>query len=188
MSNRDYSIGQMLEMEACTQCRLCAEVCPAVSASRDGMLSALSRMKGLKGVLKSRTALFRRLFGKRGPSEEEWKKFSGNVFRCTLCGSCQQVCPVGIGLKNLWLSIRRDMVHSGSYPRKIETIRDNLEGSGNVFAEDNQERADWVDEVRDAPEDRYVRDRAEAVDVTGWLGGYNFQWAWASGFVAGSAM
>ena len=25
----------------------------------------------------------------------------------------------------------------------------------------------------------------EAVDVTGWLGGYNFQWAWASGFVAG---
>ena len=26
----------------------------------------------------------------------------------------------------------------------------------------------------------------EAVDVTGWLGGYNFQWAWASGFVAGS--
>ena len=27
----------------------------------------------------------------------------------------------------------------------------------------------------------------EAVDVTGWLGGYNFQWAWASGYAAGSA-
>jgi predicted Rossmann fold flavoprotein len=27
----------------------------------------------------------------------------------------------------------------------------------------------------------------EAVDVTGWLGGYNFQWAWASAFVAGQA-
>ncbi len=25
----------------------------------------------------------------------------------------------------------------------------------------------------------------ECVDVTGWLGGYNFQWAWASGWVAG---
>ncbi|WP_286789399.1 NAD(P)/FAD-dependent oxidoreductase, partial [Thioclava sp. UBA3469] len=22
-------------------------------------------------------------------------------------------------------------------------------------------------------------------DVTGWLGGYNFQWAWASGWAAG---
>ena len=28
----------------------------------------------------------------------------------------------------------------------------------------------------------------EAVDVTGWLGGYNFQWAWSSGFVAGLAI
>jgi predicted Rossmann fold flavoprotein len=25
----------------------------------------------------------------------------------------------------------------------------------------------------------------EVVDVTGWLGGYNFQWAWASAFAAG---
>ena len=25
----------------------------------------------------------------------------------------------------------------------------------------------------------------EVLDVTGWLGGYNFQWAWASGFAAG---
>jgi predicted Rossmann fold flavoprotein len=28
----------------------------------------------------------------------------------------------------------------------------------------------------------------EAVDVTGWLGGYNFQWAWSSGHAAGTAI
>ena len=28
----------------------------------------------------------------------------------------------------------------------------------------------------------------EAVDVTGWLGGYNFQWAWASGVAAGQSI
>jgi predicted Rossmann fold flavoprotein len=28
----------------------------------------------------------------------------------------------------------------------------------------------------------------EAVDVTGWLGGYNFQWAWSSGHAAGTAV
>ena len=27
----------------------------------------------------------------------------------------------------------------------------------------------------------------ECVDVTGWLGGYNFQWAWASAVAAGDA-
>ena len=28
----------------------------------------------------------------------------------------------------------------------------------------------------------------EVLDVTGWLGGYNFQWAWASGFVCGEVV
>jgi hypothetical protein len=28
----------------------------------------------------------------------------------------------------------------------------------------------------------------EVVDVTGQLGGFNFQWAWASGFCAGQAV
>ena len=28
----------------------------------------------------------------------------------------------------------------------------------------------------------------EAIDVTGWLGGYNFQWAWSSGWCAGQAV
>ncbi len=28
----------------------------------------------------------------------------------------------------------------------------------------------------------------EILDVTGWLGGYNFQWAWSSGFAAGNAL
>ena len=28
----------------------------------------------------------------------------------------------------------------------------------------------------------------EVIDVTGWLGGYNFQWAWSSGFAAGNSI
>jgi predicted flavoprotein YhiN len=28
----------------------------------------------------------------------------------------------------------------------------------------------------------------EVVDVTGWLGGYNFQWAWASGYACARAL
>jgi len=28
----------------------------------------------------------------------------------------------------------------------------------------------------------------EVLDVTGWLGGYNFQWAWSSGWVCGESL
>ncbi len=172
MSRRDYRIRQVLEMDACTQCRLCAEVCPAVSASKDGMLSALYRMKGLKEILKSRIGLYRWLFGTKGPSEEQRKHYSSTVFRCTLCAGCQEVCPVGIGLKDLWLSLRQDLVHSGNYPKKIEMIRDNLKESHNVFAEANEERADWVGDMRDAPEHGYVKERAEVVYFTGCVAAY----------------
>lgn len=37
-------------------------------------------------------------------------------------------------------------------------------------------------EVKDIPGLYFI---GEVVDVTGWLGGYNFQWAWSSGYAAG---
>ena len=40
-------------------------------------------------------------------------------------------------------------------------------------------------ECRDVPGLYFI---GECVDVTGWLGGYNFQWAWASGYAAGQAV
>jgi len=40
-------------------------------------------------------------------------------------------------------------------------------------------------EAREVPGLHFI---GEAVDVTGWLGGYNFQWAWASGNACGQAV
>ena len=172
MPNRDYTFQQLLEMEACTQCQVCARVCPAVSATKDGELSALWRMQALKRVLKSRGGFLRRFLSKKGPSEEDLKHFSDTVFRCTLCANCQEVCPVGIGLMDLWIALRKDMVSSGKYPPKIEMIGKNLAESRNVFAEDNAERAAWVEDMRDAPEHGYLKDRAEVVYFTGCVAAY----------------
>jgi heterodisulfide reductase subunit D len=172
MANQDYSVRQLLEMEACTNCHLCADVCPAVSASNEAKLSAIHRMKGLKQILKGRTGLLQRLLGTKGLSEEEWKEYSDTVFCCTLCGNCQEVCPVGIHLKNLWLSLRQDLFHSRVYPEKINMIRENLGASHNVFAEDNEERADWVEDVKDAPEDGLIKEKAQVVYFTGCVASY----------------
>ena len=40
-------------------------------------------------------------------------------------------------------------------------------------------------EAREVPGLYFI---GEVVDVTGWLGGYNFQWAWSSGFAAGQVV
>lgn len=172
MANQDYSIKQILEMDACTGCRICADVCPAVQASREGELSAVYRMKGIRQILKSRAGLFRKLFPKKELTEEEWQDFSQTVYRCTLCGNCQEVCPVGIHLKDLWLSIRQDLVHSDFYPKKVNMIRDNVEESHNVFDEDNEERAEWVEDMSDPPDHGYLKDQAEVVYFTGCVAAY----------------
>ena len=50
---------------------------------------------------------------------------------------------------------------------------------------DTRELSSKTMEARHVPGLYFI---GEVVDVTGWLGGYNFQWAWASGHAAGQAV
>ena len=172
MAKTNFSIRQLLEMDACTNCRLCADVCPAACAAMDGELSAVYRMKGLQRHLKSKAGVFSKLLGRRPLSAEELKHYADTVFRCTLCSNCEEVCPLGIRLKELWLSLREDLVQEEAYPPKIDMIRTNLAKSRNVFGEDNAERGEWVEDMRKPPADRYVRPKAEVVYVTGCVSAY----------------
>ena len=172
MSNRHYSIRQLLQIQACTNCQACADVCPAVAGSLDGKLSAVYRLTTLGRILKTRTGFWRKLCRIKEPTREELRAFSDTVFRCTLCGNCRQVCPVGIDLTQLWHSVRRDLVDSDAYPGKIDMIRENLDESHNVFGEDNEERAEWVEDMPDAPDHGHIRDRAELVYFTGCVSSF----------------
>jgi heterodisulfide reductase subunit D len=172
MPQKDYNMREILQLEACTNCCLCAEVCPAVTAAKDGRLSGVYRLAELRRLMRSRTGILRRFFGRKAPSAEQLKQFSETVYRCTLCGRCQQTCPSGIMLRDLWLSLRSDLVHSEAYPAKVNMIRQNVADSHNVFDEDNQERGDWVEDLRDPPEHGYVKDRAEVVYFTGCVAAY----------------
>jgi heterodisulfide reductase subunit D len=175
VSNRLYSKGQLLSMEACTGCAACAEVCPAVKASGDGKLSGLYRLDWRRRVGKmgaGRTGWLRRLLGGRIPDEKDWKEFSETVYRCTLCGNCKEVCPAGIGLKDIWLGLRQELLEREAYPAKIDLIRKNLDQSHNVFGEDQEERVEWVEDLDDPPDDLFVKDRAEVVYFSGCVASY----------------
>ena len=60
MIDNTYGIKDLLAMEACTHCRLCAEVCPAVLASGDGQLSGIYRLDELKKINRRRAGLFKK--------------------------------------------------------------------------------------------------------------------------------
>ena len=172
MSQKDYHIKEIIQLEACTNCCLCAEVCPAVTATGDGHLSGVYRLGELRRIMRSRSWLFRKFFGKKQPTKEQLKQFSKTVYSCSLCGRCQETCPSGIMLRDLWFSLRQDLVHSDAYPKKVDMIRANVAESHNVFDEDNLERADWVEDLREPPDHGYIKDRAEVVYFTGCVAAY----------------
>jgi len=172
MTQKDYSIKEIFQMAGCTNCSLCADVCPAVSATQDGQLSGMYRLDELRKIMRSRAGWFQRFFGRKALTEEDLKQFSETVYRCTLCGRCQEICPSGIKLRDLWFSLRQDLVHSGTYPKKVDMIGENVFKSHNVFDEDNEERADWVEDLREPPGHGYIKDRAQVVYFTGCVAAY----------------
>ena len=172
MAESNFTMRQLFEMDACTNCRLCAEVCPAACAAKNGELSAVYRLKGLKRHLKAHAGWLAALLGGRPPSAEELGHYADTVFRCTLCSNCEEVCPLGIRLKELWLSLREELVRKEAYPAKIDMIRKNLAASRNVFGEENAERGEWVADMRTPPADLFIKPRAEVVYITGCVSAY----------------
>ncbi len=171
MPVKDYSLKEVIQTGACTNCMLCAEVCPAVSATSDGMLSGVYRLHTLNRLFRARAGLFKRFY-KASLNKDFLKGFSETVYRCTLCGRCEEVCPSGISLKDIWISLRQDMVHSDAFPAKVNTIKENVLKSHNVFNEDNSERAEWVSDLDDPPEHGHIKERADVVYFTGCVSAY----------------
>lgn len=176
MRQSAFSIRQRMALDACTECGQCLTVCPAVAASGDADLSAQVRMHNLKKLLRDRNFFwkaFNEVLGREPlATPQVLKDYGLSVFRCSLCGDCEEVCPAGLPLKDMWLSLREELSRTGDAPDKIRMIRANLDGSHNVFDEDNDERGDWVDDMRKPPKSGCVKDAAEVVYFTGCVGAY----------------
>jgi len=98
------------------------------------------------------------------------------IWNCSMCNTCSFHCPQGVEFTKVVSVLREIAVTDGkvkpSFLTKVEMIRDNLEESRNVFAEDNEERADWVEDMPDAPDHAYLKDQAEVVYFTGCVAAY----------------
>ena len=77
---------------------------------------------------------------------------------------------------------RRACITGASRPSGTEGYKKAEVTAGGV---DTRELSSQTMEARAVPGLYFI---GEVVDVTGWLGGYNFQWAWASGNAVGHAV
>ncbi len=156
---------QAMELDACTRCKTCGLWCSvAVSLEEIDNKDILpsERIETLKSIA-ARKAI---------PHEEIEKIWTGS-YRCTLCGRCTEVCPVGIGLKDLWKGMREDFVRDGHFPPILNVVQEAIANQHNPVDYDNEERAMWVEFLDDPPDDLYQKEQADVVYFIGCVSSFS---------------
>jgi len=96
---------QLLELDACTHCGTCSRYCSAMMACE-----AMDN----EYILPSEKMNFLKTMSKRKHlSQEQFAAIQEGVYLCTNCDRCTVVCPSGINLRELWVSVREGLIQKG---------------------------------------------------------------------------
>jgi Fe-S oxidoreductase len=167
----NFTLRQMMEMEACTRCGECIEACPTFAEARREEIHPLEKIAQTKRFWKAdHLGWLARLFGIRRASDDELEAFGQGVYACTLCARCHEVCPVQIDTRPLWVSMREQLVDWGLYPEVFDTLWERVTTQHNISGEDNANRLFWSQNLERVPEGLDRKLGAETVYFVGCVG------------------
>jgi Fe-S oxidoreductase/nitrate reductase gamma subunit len=152
----DFTWKQLLDLDACTMCGRCTSVCPAhatgkpldpreiVLKSGEVMAATASHAPGGKvsppiGVDSEITISVNSLF-ERITAEEVWA--------CTSCKACDEICPVNIEILDKILDMRRYLsLMESDFPAELGNAYRAMENQGNPWGMNQGERGDWAKDL-----------------------------------------
>lgn len=158
-----------MELDACTRCGQCVAWCPTFAEAQDDCIHPLGKIAREKQLIQSQFGLRARLFGKR-PLNGQVAQLSAGVYRCTLCARCAVVCPIGLQTRDLWISMREQMVALGQYPETLNRLRDTVTSAHNISGDSNETRAIWSENLQTKPSGLIGKRNAETVYFIGCVG------------------
>jgi heterodisulfide reductase subunit D len=146
------------EVAKCNRCGFCLPNCPVYRV--EGTESASPR---------GRNAITRAVIEGRLPLSEATE---GSIFSCLGCGACTQVCLSGVATKDLIFRDRECQVGEGLYPKIADRVAAFLEEEHNISDDDNAERGEWRELLKDLPEDAFEKDHAEVIFFVGCVASF----------------
>jgi Fe-S oxidoreductase/nitrate reductase gamma subunit len=166
-----FSWKDLLDLDACTECGRCSDVCPATTTEKP--LSPMKLILDLRqhlsqvGVLmrkKEKNALVENVPSKNMVGEVVLEE---ELWGCTTCRACQQACPVAISHIPKIIDMRRYLVLEESrFPAEVTTTFRNLENNGNPWGISAEEREKWTEGLA-VPR---IRESTEMVEFLFWIG------------------
>jgi Fe-S oxidoreductase/nitrate reductase gamma subunit len=161
----DFTWRQLLQVDACTWCGKCQEVCPAHETGSP--LSPRNVVQKLDG------ALVRAAAGKANGNGKQTGVHgdvvgADELWACYACRACEDICPVGIEQPRLLIDMRRHLVDKGEVDEGLQDALMNLQRYGNSFGQSARKRGAWA-----KPLDFQVKDTKKAeVDYLWFVGDY----------------
>ncbi|MGZ4681592.1 MAG: (Fe-S)-binding protein [Acidimicrobiales bacterium] len=148
----DFTWKQLLDTDACTMCGRCTSVCPAHATGkpldpREIVLKTgevMARTGDPKvstpiGLDSDITIAADSVFERITPEE---------VWSCTSCKACDEICPVNIEILDKILDMRRYLsLMESNFPTELGNAYRSMENSGNPWGMSQAERGDWADKL-----------------------------------------
>ncbi len=157
----DFTWKQLLDSIACTECGRCTDVCPAYNTDKP-----LSPMKIITDI---RQELYDKYLNKKDVDGIVGKPITETeLWSCTTCGACTEVCPVLINHVPTFTDMRRYLVLSEGkpHPQAADSLEKTM-NTGNPWGFSKSERTKWAS---DAGIELPLMSEKKEADVLYWVG------------------
>ena len=148
----DFTWKQLLDTDSCTMCGRCTSVCPAHATGKPldpreiilktGEVMAATGAPVVSppiGVDAEISISANSMFERVTPEE---------IWACTSCKACDEICPVNIEILDKILDMRRYLsLMESNFPTELGNAYRSMENSGNPWGLSQGSRTEWIDDL-----------------------------------------